>query len=88
MAMPKMHLMITIEDENLNKKQKDTFKKDIRQKTKKNRMCPKSTSYLLFIIKVFYNLIKWFYHFYSQSESVDNTIEYSNTGNDDPVLNF
>ena len=66
----------------------DTFKKDIRQKTKINRMCPKGTSYLLFIIKVFYNLIKWFYHFYSQSESVDNTIEYSNTGNDDPVLNF
>ena len=41
MAMPKMHLMITIEDENLNKKQKDTFKKNIRQKTKINRMCPK-----------------------------------------------
>jgi len=43
-------------------------------------MCPKGTSYLLFITKVFYNLIKWFYHFYSQSESVDNTIEYSTLG--------
>lgn len=43
---------------------------------------------VLFITKVFYNLIMWFFHFYSQSESVDNTIEYSNTGSDDPVLNF